>query len=153
MSDEKPQDTSEGGIGRSALSGGLERKHFEMWAVKMWGNDAHRHTSNCCGEWDAWQAGVKAEREECAKACDNLAAEVRRMRHRIECLRGGLKSAAGWLLDADDLEGHERCLDMAGDMEPPLMGSNIEVRGPEAASPPEAPSRLPGSALPPSPGD
>lgn len=55
-----------------------------------------------------------------------LSAEVRRMRHRIECLRGGLKSAAGWLLDADDLAGHEKCLEMAGDMEPPLMGSNVQ---------------------------
>jgi len=53
-----------------------------------------------------------------------LAAEVRRMRHRIESLRGGLKSAAWWLLDADDLEHHEKCLEMAGDMEPPLMGPN-----------------------------
>ena len=58
-----------------------------------------------------------------------LAAEVRRMRNRIECLRGGLKSAAGWLLDADDLAGHEKCLEMAGDMEPPLMGSNVEFSG------------------------
>jgi len=61
------------------------------------------------------------------KALMTLASEVRRMRHRIECLRGGLKSAAGWLLDADDLEGHEKCLEMAGDMEPPLMGPNEKL--------------------------
>ena len=54
------------------------------------------------------------------------------MRNRIECLRGGLKSAAGWLLDADDLAGHEKCLEMAGDMEPPLMGSNAALTGGEA---------------------
>ena len=64
-----------------------------------------------------------------AIALATLAAEVRRMRHRIECLRGGLKSAAGWLMDADDLAGHEKCLEMAGDMEPPLMGSNAALRG------------------------
>lgn len=55
--------------------------------------------------------------------------EATRMRHRIECLRGGLKSAAGWLLDVGDLDGHEKCLEMAGDMEPPLMGSNAELSG------------------------
>lgn len=55
----------------------------------------------------------------------DMAVEISRMRHRIECLRGGLKSAAGWLLDANDLDGHEKCLEMAGDMEPPLMGSNV----------------------------
>ena len=63
-----------------------------------------------------------------AEIAEELAArdlEMARMRHRIECLRGGLKSAAGWLLDADDLAGHEKCLEMAGDMEPPLMGSNV----------------------------
>lgn len=65
-----------------------------------------------------------------AIALATLAAEVRRMRHRIECLRGGLKSAAGWLLDADDLEGHGKCLDMAGDMEPPLMESNLNSTTP-----------------------
>lgn len=69
------------------------------------------------------------ERMRSRAAVAALAAEVRRMRHRIERLRGGLKSAAGWLLDADDLAGHERCLEMAGDMEPPLMGSNAELRG------------------------
>ena len=67
-----------------------------------------------------------------AIALATLAAEVRRMRHRIECLRGGLKSAAGWLMDADDLAGHEKCLEMAGDMEPPLMGSNAALTGGEA---------------------
>ena len=64
-----------------------------------------------------------------AIALATLAAEVRRMRHRIECLRGGLKSASGWLLDADDLDGSEKCLEMAGDMEPPIMGSNVKVIG------------------------
>ncbi len=56
------------------------------------------------------------------------------MRHRIECLRGGLKSASGWLLDADDLDGSEKCLEMAGDMEPPIMWSNAPHEGPGAAS-------------------
>ena len=66
-----------------------------------------------------------------AIALATLAAEVRRMRHRIECLRGGLKSASGWLLDADDLDGSEKCLEMAGDMEPPIMGSNDQAKGRE----------------------
>lgn len=60
-----------------------------------------------------------------------LAAEMRRMRHRIECLRGGLKSACGWFRDLDDTEHAELCLEMVGDMEPPLMGPNVELRGAE----------------------
>ena len=51
-----------------------------------------------------------------APALMTLAAEVRRMRHRIECLRGGLKSACGWFRDLDDTESAEKCLEMAGDM-------------------------------------
>jgi hypothetical protein len=35
-------------------------------------------------------------------------------------------------MDADDLAGHEKCLEMAGDMEPPLMGSNAALTGGEA---------------------
>ena len=70
-----------------------------------------------------------------AIALATLAAEVRRMRHRIECLRGGLKSASGWLLDADDLDGSEKCLEMAGDMEPPIMGSNVVIQGPPIGGP------------------
>lgn len=73
---------------------------------------------------EEFSAAVEEWTSPAAKEIDALTAEVRRMRHRIECLRGGLKSAAGWLLDADDLTGHEKCLEMAGDMEPPLMGSN-----------------------------
>ena len=46
--------------------------------------------------------------------------EVARMRHRIECLRGGLKSASGWFRDHDDTEHAQLCLEMAGDMEDPI---------------------------------
>ena len=35
---------------------------FVSWAQKQWGQEAWRHTSNTCGEWDAWQAGRMAER-------------------------------------------------------------------------------------------
>ncbi len=59
--------------------------------------------------------------------------EVRRMRNRIERLRGGLKSACGWFIDLDDTEHANKCLEMAGDMEPPLMGSNAKAVGLDAA--------------------
>lgn len=36
------------------------RAQFEEWAAKQWGNQAYRHTSNCCGEFIAYQAGRKA---------------------------------------------------------------------------------------------
>ena len=55
-----------------------------------------------------------------------LAAEVRRMRYRIECLRGGLKSACWWFRDLDDTSHAEECLELAGDMEPPLKEANDE---------------------------
>lgn len=84
----------------------------------------------------AWENVTKAKTNsaghallEIAPRVEAMESELARMRHRIECLRGGLKSAAGWLLDADDLDGHEKCLEMAGDMEPPLMGSNVELSG------------------------
>lgn len=35
---------------------------FMSWAQKRWGSETWRHTSNTCGEWDAWQAGRLAER-------------------------------------------------------------------------------------------
>ena len=35
---------------------------FVSWAQKRWGSETWRHTSNTCGEWDAWQAGRLAER-------------------------------------------------------------------------------------------
>lgn len=72
------------------------------------------------GKWLNEQPSREIDRQALAELC----AEYDRIRHRIECLRGGLKSAAGWLLDADDMNGHSKCLEMAGDMEPPLMESN-----------------------------
>lgn len=44
--------------------------------------------------------------------------ELHRLRARVNRLRGLCKSAAGWLLDADDIEHHEIVLDLIGDMEP-----------------------------------
>ena len=66
---------------------------------------------------------VKRLRSRAAVAA--LAGEVRRMRHRIECLRGGLKSASGRFRDLDEIGAAEDCMEWAGDMEPPLMGSNV----------------------------
>jgi hypothetical protein len=61
---------------------------------------------------------------------DALREENKRMRDRIERLRGALKTASGWVWDgaANEAEANDRAnqlLDMAGDMEPPLMGSNV----------------------------
>ena len=39
-----------------------ERELFEAWVAERWGPHAWRHTSNCCGEWDAWVAGMEQER-------------------------------------------------------------------------------------------
>jgi hypothetical protein len=51
-------------------------------------------------------------------------AEAIRMRHRIERLRGMLKTNAGWWFDLNDDDKWEACMEAAGDMEPPIMGPN-----------------------------
>lgn len=51
--------------------------------------------------------------------------EMARMRHRIECLRGALKSAAGRAYEVAEFKLGDDCVEWAGDMEPPLMGSNV----------------------------
>lgn len=56
-------------------------------------------------------------------------AEATRMRHRIECLRGGLKSASGKFFELGERGAAEDCMEWAGDMEPPIMGSNVEFSG------------------------
>lgn len=59
-----------------------------------------------------------------APALMALAAEVRRMRHRIEFLRGGLKYASGKFFEIGEHGAAEDCMEWSGDMEPPIMGSN-----------------------------
>ena len=61
-------------------------------------------------------------------------AEATRMRSRIECLRGGLKSASGKFFEIGERGAAEDCMEWAGDMEPLLMGSNAEFRPTHAAS-------------------
>ena len=73
------------------------------------------------------QEAVERLRSRAAAAA--LAAEVRRMRNRIECLRGALKSASGRFFDLGERGAAEDCMEWAGDMEPPIMGSNGKVRG------------------------
>lgn len=48
------------------------RAQFEEWAAKQWGNQAYRHTSNCCGEFIAYQAGRKAALLEAAERIARL---------------------------------------------------------------------------------
>jgi hypothetical protein len=59
--------------------------------------------------------------------------EIRRMRDRIERLRGLCKSASGWLLDAGDSANSEVILGLVGDMEKPL-GPNVRVEPPKVGS-------------------
>lgn len=64
-----------------------------------------------------------------AEIAEELAArdiELARMRHRIECLRGALKSAAGRAYEVAEFRLGDDCMEWAGDMEPPLMGSNVK---------------------------
>lgn len=49
---------SEAPIAASPLDVGV-RAQFEAWAQEQWGGNASRHTSNCCGEWEAWRAATE----------------------------------------------------------------------------------------------
>jgi hypothetical protein len=79
----------------------------------------------------------------CPDCLRELREENKRMRHRIECLRGALKSAAGRAYEVAEFRLGDDCMEWAGDMEPPLMGSNSQSER-EAACGRSAP--LPGSA-------
>ncbi len=59
------------------------------------------------------------------RQAETLGEELTRMRHRIECLRGALKSASGKFFEIGECGAGEDCLEWAGDMEPPLMGPNV----------------------------
>lgn len=51
-----------------------ERTAFEAWCHKRWGAAAYRHTSDTCGEWDAWQAA--RPKRAAVGAIVNVAAEL-----------------------------------------------------------------------------
>lgn len=87
----------------------------------------HGHQRGKCVHCDL--AECETYRDTILGQRQDMAVEISRMRRRIECLRGGLKSASGRFLDVGDLESADDCLRWAGDMEPPLMGSNVEVTG------------------------
>ena len=55
--------------------------------------------------------------------------EAHRLRTRVECLRGALKSAAGRAYEVAEFQLGDDCMNWAGDMEPPLTGSNVDVTG------------------------
>jgi hypothetical protein len=55
--------------------------------------------------------------EEAGSAMRAAKWEIDRLVNRVERLRGGLKWSSGRLLDANDVQGAETALEMAGDME------------------------------------
>ncbi len=91
----------------------------------------HGHQRGKCVHCDL--AECETYRDTILGQRQDMAVEISRMRRRIECLRGGLKSASGRFLDVGDLESADDCLRWAGDMEPPLMGSNAEISPPRKA--------------------
>ena len=96
----------------------------------------HGRQRGKCPECDATAdiADLTAALEAADSEARALREETKQMRHRIECLRGALKTASGRFLDANDLQSADDCMEWAGDMEPPLMGSNAEVSGAGTAS-------------------
>lgn len=77
----------------------------------------HGHQRGKCVHCDL--AECETYRDTILGQRQDMAVEISRMRRRIECLRGGLKSASGRFLDVGDLESADDCLRWAGDMEPP----------------------------------
>ena len=65
-------------------------------------------------------------------------AELRRMRDRIERLRGLCKTAVGYLRDADDYKQADEVAALIGDMEPPIVAESATRRpfGPEKCEAP-----------------
>lgn len=75
-----------------------ERELFEAWAAERWGTSAWRHTSNCCGEWDAWTAGMEQERMATAEL-----REIATLAHRAEWDEDGeAETLAAAAEDADE---------------------------------------------------
>jgi len=68
---------------------------------------------------------------EIAKLLSAKEAEIARLVDRVEQLRGGLKWCSGRLLDANDLEGADMAIEMAGDMEIRGQGNGQPPVGPE----------------------
>ena len=116
MGDEKQQEASEGGIGQSVSTAGLEREQFEIWARKMWGGDAYRHTSNCCGEWEAWRGAKK----ECAELCLRMAAHAKENAASLKQYLGAEEEARCRELASSYLEEAAFLMDMR---------SNVQVTG------------------------
>jgi hypothetical protein len=72
---------------------------------------------------------------------DELEQERKRLVDRVETLRGALKTASGWILDAYALTSSEayaqamKCIEMAGDMEPSnFTKPNVELCGERSES-------------------
>ena len=59
--------------------------------------------------------------------------EAHRLRNRVECLRGALKSAAWRAYEVAEFRLGDDCMEWAGDMEPPLMGPNVDDTGASGA--------------------
>lgn len=78
-----------------------EREQFEAWASEQWGDDADKHTSNCCGEWDAWSARAQKEREQLAelKALAILAHRALEDAYRVISTIDGDDAHEQWELD------------------------------------------------------
>jgi len=91
----------------------------------------HGHQRGKCPECEA-----AAEIADLTHALEAAESEARawqdaahRLRARVECLRGALKSAAGRAYEVAEFKLGDDCMEWAGDMEPPLMGSNVKVSG------------------------
>ena len=67
---------------------------------------------------DEFEAMVAEIESPVAKLLSAKEAEIARLVDRVERLRGGLKWCSGRLLDANDIEGADMAMEIAGDMEP-----------------------------------
>ena len=91
----------------------------------------HGHQRGKCPECEAAEdiADLTASLEAAESEMRAWRDAARRLRTRVERLRGALKSAAGRAYEVAEFKLGDDCMEWAGDMEPPLMGSNASLSG------------------------
>lgn len=91
----------------------------------------HGHQRGKCPECEAAKdiADLTASLEAAESEMRAWRDEARRLRIRVECLRGALKSAADRAYAVGECRLGDDCMEWAGDMDPPLMGSNAKLSG------------------------
>lgn len=101
MDEQKQQDASEGIVGQSASTGGLERKRFELWFSDKRGTTLRLEHPQA---FDSWCAGKEEERADCAALCRRMAAHAKENAASLRQYKGVEQGARCWELASSYLE-------------------------------------------------